>query len=103
MSVLFPRQHRIQHKTVQLLRYEQELHGMWVAIEQMWNRIGCSDLRDVTQVEILGVAWPAQKGGGLHRFNAVQDEHGWWIALDLGSEQEQAARVEGRGKKRGRG
>ena len=69
------------------------LHGMVVR---------SSHLRDVTQVEILGVACLAQKGIGVKRFNAEEDENGWWITLDTGSEQEHAANVERRGTKRDR-
>jgi hypothetical protein len=61
-----------------------------------------SPLRDVTQVEILGVACLVQKGIGVKRFNAEEECHGWWIGLDIASEQEHAANVERRGTKRDR-
>ena len=102
MSVLSERELCIQRKMTQLLRYEGDFLGMWVTVEQMCDRIRSSGLREVTQVEILGVACMASHNGGVKRFNAVEDENGWWIKLDTGSEQEHAARSEGRGKKRRR-
>ena len=92
----------IQRKMTQLLRYEEDFLGMWVTVEQMCDRIRSSGLRGVTPVQVLGVAHMASKHGGVKRFTAMEDEDGWWIKLDTGSEQEHAARSEERGKKRRR-
>ena len=102
MSVLSTTELCIQRKMVQLLRYEGEFLGMWVTVDQMCDRIHGSGLLEVTHVQIVGVACLATKNGGVKRFNAVEDENGWWIKLDTGSEQDHAARFEGRGKKRRR-
>ena len=102
MSVLSERELSIQRKMIKLLRYDGDFLGMWVTVEQMCDRIRSSGLREVTPVQILGVAHMASKHGGVKRFNAVEDENGWWIKLDTGSEQDHSARFEVREKKRRR-
>ena len=126
MSVLSPRELRIQRKMVQLMRYEGAFQNcltcglpprnssrnrscphtvlaQFVNISELHGKIDSTyPAFGVTQVEILGVACLAQKGIGFKRFNAEEDENGWWIGLDTGSEQEHAANVERRGTKRDR-